>query len=343
MTRLTTLMIGVLLAILAASVAAQAQAQAQAQTQTQTHETRLFTDDLGNEVEIPVRPQRIVSLRGEQFTAPLIELGAPLVGSSGLTNPDVNRGRPFVRGAYDLFGFDFEGSGVAWVGSPGEPDLEAIAALEPDLIFITDWQADLRDRLDVIAPTVVIGIWSNPMLERYRKIADAAGRLDAFEAGLAAYTFKRDRAREVVADAVGDPGAVSVAIAEVFGEEFYVYRDYAAISQVLRDLGVSMPDAIAGIEGGNAPFSPELLPEIDADFLIGTYTFTFDGQTPSDRLAAWDALIPGWDRVLHAPRHDQHILLDREPMRALSFRALETTLAILLTHLATRDFVPLRG
>ncbi len=303
-------------------------------------EMRTFVDDTGTAVEIPVAPQRIVSLRGEQFTAPLLELGAPLVGSSGRTDEAINNGEPYVRGAYNLFDFRFENSDVAWVGGPNEPDLEAVAAVEPDLILIPDWQAELRDKLSTIAPTVVIGVWSNPMLERYRKVADAAGMLDAYEQGLAGYRAKLARARDLVASTLGDPGEVSVAIAEVFDTQLYVYSDYAALSQALRDLGFAMPDLIAETKDGNTEISPELLPQIDADFLIGTYNIAF-GQPPQSRIEAWENLVPGWDEVLHAPQHNQHILLNREPMRALSFRSLESTMAILLSHLVTRDFVPL--
>lgn len=302
---------------------------------------RTFTDDAGNTVEIALAPQRIVSLRGEQFTSALHELGAPVVASSGRVSEGVNDGRPYPRGAYDLFNLTFEDGGMAWIGNPNNPDLEAIAAADPDLILIPDWQTELYDQLSAIAPTVVVGIWGNPLLQRYRKVADAAGRLDAYAAMRAAYEAKLDKARAVVADRIGDPSQVSVAIAEVFDGELWVYRDYAALSQVIRDLGFSTPEFIAAIEGGNAQVSPELLPQIDADFLVGTYNVAFD-QPPSARLAEFDALVPGWDEVLHAPRHDQHILLDRETMRGVSFRALETTLAILLSHIVTRDFTPLQ-
>lgn len=303
-------------------------------------EMRTFVDDAGNDVRIPVSPQRIVSMRGEQFTAPLVELGAPLVASSGRTDEAVNKGEPYPRGAYDLFGTTV-GDDLTWIGSPGNPDLEAIAAVNPDLILIPDWQTDLLDPLQRIAPTVVIGIWSNPMLERYRKIADAAGKLDEFEERQRVYEQKLAVARAVVEDRLGDPSAVSVAIAEVFDNDLYVYRDYGAMSQALRDLGFSMPDLIAQIDDGNAQISPEILPQINADFMIGTYNLAFGAQAPSDRIAAWEALIPTWDEMLHAPRHNQHILLNREPMRALSFRSLEETMSILLSHLSTRDFVPL--
>ncbi len=60
---------------------------------------RTFVDDVGHTTEVPVQPQRIVSLRGEQFSAPLIELGAPIIGSSGRVDAGQNNGEPYVRGA----------------------------------------------------------------------------------------------------------------------------------------------------------------------------------------------------------------------------------------------------
>ncbi|MEM8787906.1 MAG: ABC transporter substrate-binding protein [Pseudomonadota bacterium] len=293
---------------------------------------------------IPVAPQRIVSVRGEQFTAPLWELGAPLVGSAGRTDDGKNGGAPYPRGAFDLFNLTFDGSDLTWIGSPNDPDFESIVALEPDLILIPDWQEDLLEQFELIAPTVAIGIHSNPMLERYRLIADAAGLLDRYEAGLQRYQSRLTAARLVVADRLGDPADVSVVIAEVFNDNggLTVYGNYGAMSQVLADLGFAEPQIATDLGVANESVSVELLPEIQADFMIGTYNLAFD-QPPSQRIEEWERLFPAWDEVLHAARHNQHLLIDREPMRALSFRALEEVLAIFLSHIATRDFVPLEG
>lgn len=303
-------------------------------------ETRIFVDDAGNSVEIPVSPQRIVSLRGEYITTPLLELGAPVVGSSGRIDSPINDGRPYVRGAYDQFHFRFENSDIAWIGNPNEPDFEAVAAVDPDLIFIPSWQSDLHDRLSIIAPTLVIDVWHEQVLEGYQTMADAVGRLEEFEAGMAGYRATLERAREIIDLTIGDPSEVSVALADVRRSDLYVSRVHGSLTQVLGDMGFGMPELIAETDTASTEISPELLHEIDADFLIGTYNLAFD-QSPVQCIEEWDALVPGWDDILHAPRNNQHILLNREPLRALSFRSLETTLDILLSHLATRDFVSL--
>lgn len=306
----------------------------------QADETRAFVDGLGRDVTIPAAPTRIVSLRGEQFTAPLMELGAPIVGSTADVISGVNNGEPVIRGAYDLFNARFANTGIAFVGTSRQPDVEAIAVLKPDLILVPDFASENVAQLSAIAPTVVINIWSNKARDRYRRIAEAAGLLDEFERLEKIYDFRVGEARNLIATMIGDPSAVSVAIAEVRGKRFRAYKNYGAMSDVLNDLGFGRPALIENISGDRLDLSPEQIEAIDADFLVSSYSDNFN-QPPSELRANWDNLIPGWDQVLHAPRNNQHILISREPMRALSFRSMEEILAIYVSNIVTRRFVPL--
>ena len=94
-------------------------------------DVRVFTDDTGRDVTIPVKPQRIVALQDLFFTIPLIELGVNPVGSMGRTADD---GSHFIRSSKTVTGLDFDNSDIVYVGG-STPDLEAIAALQPDLII----------------------------------------------------------------------------------------------------------------------------------------------------------------------------------------------------------------
>lgn len=305
-------------------------------------EVRTFTDDLGHVIEIPVKPQRIVALRGEQFSAPLIELGAPLVGSSGRVDAGQNNGEPYVRGAYDALDFRFEESNVTWVGSPNGYDFEQIAALNPDLIIIPDWDRDNYEKLSAIAPTAAVQVWGQGMLERYRKVADLAGMLPRFERLHQRYQERLTHASAVIGDSLGDPSSVSVAIVEVFDGKIHAYRDYGTLSEVLGDLGFSQPDYIAGLADANAEISPEVIQQVDADFMIGTYSLAF-GQGISQRIQDWNNSVPGWNEVLHAPKHRQHFFLQRDEMRAVTFRSLNVVTSILLSEIAGRGFIPLES
>lgn len=307
---------------------------------SQAQETRIFVDGQGHEVAIPVKAKRIVSLRGEQFTAPLIELGAPLVGSTGLIYASVNQGQPFIRGAYDLFNSRFEQSSLSFVGNPTQPDIEAIAALQPDLILVPDFAADSYQQLAAIAPTVVINIWANNARERYRRIADAVGMLGEFETLERDYDRELDNARNLIKQKLGDPTTISVAIAEVRGKRFRVYKNYGAMSLLLEELGFARPEVIENIQGDRLDLSPEQVQLINADFLVSSYTDSF-GFSPTELKANWDNLIPGWRYFLHAPRNQQHILIDRERMRALSFKAMREVLAVYMQRIVHQPFTPL--
>ncbi len=303
-------------------------------------ETRIFVDDQGHKVEVPVNPQRIVSMRGEQFTAPLLELGANLVGSTGRTDAKRDKGAPYVRGAYDALDFRFQSSGITWVGDPNAHDYEAIAAATPDLILLPDFAAESYDKLSAIAPTVVINIWERNFLDRYRIVADLAGKLDVYEAKLAFYQQRLARAKAVLKDTVGNPADVSIVIATSYKGDIRVYKDYDALSQVIHDLGFSMPDFAANMKGARKSLSFESIMEIDADFMVDTY-WSATGAGVSKQVAKWDDAFPAWRTVLHAPRNNQFFLINREEMRAISFQALRTVMDVMVAQIGSRAFVPL--
>lgn len=114
--------------------------------------TRGFVDVTGEELQIPVRPERIVATHDINAGAQVLALGGPLIGCA-------------TRGA----GFDealttyFDMAGVAEVGEYYQPNIEAIAALQPDLIVHEGFDGqlyfegdDTLDRLRTIAPVVGI-------------------------------------------------------------------------------------------------------------------------------------------------------------------------------------------
>lgn len=90
--------------------------------------------------------------------------------------------------------------------------------------------------------------------------------------------------------------------------------------------------------GDRLDLSPEQVQAIDVNFLVCSYAEKLN-HCQSRCRGNWGNLIPGWDMVLHAPRNNQHILISREPMRALSFRSMEEVLAIYVASIVTRQFM----
>jgi iron complex transport system substrate-binding protein len=104
----------------------------------QDGEGRVVTDFLGREVTIAAPPERVVGL-----SASITEM----LYAAGVTPVGVTEGIEFPEAAAELPTF----------GSGYQLDLEALAALEPDLIIANaQLQAQLVGQLESIAPTVFV-------------------------------------------------------------------------------------------------------------------------------------------------------------------------------------------
>ncbi len=129
---------------------------------------RAFAHAAGEDC-IPANPERIVTLQDQNGLLPLLELGVTPVGSAGHITED---GPVFRR----LRSFD--ATDVAFIGSYREPDVEAVAALVPDLIIATPWPEGAYETYSRIAPTIIIDMFSQPMDATLLQFADAVGRMD---------------------------------------------------------------------------------------------------------------------------------------------------------------------
>ncbi|WP_119068434.1 ABC transporter substrate-binding protein [Aggregatilinea lenta] len=99
---------------------------------------RTVTDIMGRQVTIESAPQRVVGMSAS-ITEVLYAIGITPVGAT--------EGIDFPEAAASLPTF----------GTGYQPDLEALAALEPDLIVASaDLNAQILDQLEAIAPTIVV-------------------------------------------------------------------------------------------------------------------------------------------------------------------------------------------
>lgn len=316
-------------------------------------ETRVVIDDLGNEVTIPLRPLRIVSLRSEDLTAPLIELGANVVGTVGNVNPAINGGEPYVQGAYQLLDFRLENSGITLVGTGNNFDIEAIAALQPDLIIGSHLHVDRREQLMSIAPTVLV--WSgwdegNTPLEVYRRIADYADRTDRFAELEATFMERLAVAKALVAERIPDPSEVTVTILSFDNVTMLTaWRHYWMLTAMLDEIGFDYPEIVetgtltspvTGRGGDRVYLSAEQLPALDGDFLI-----SIGGLAPgtmADVSARLDAAFggPEWKTFLHPTQNRQWLFLDSGPARAATFASARWILDWIVSNVVAREFVP---
>ena len=301
---------------------------------TLAQETRSFTAANGT-FDIPVAPQRIVALNDQIVALPLHELGATVVGSAGRTDADGNH---FLRGGMDTLGIDYANTDIAYVGGFNGLDVEAIAALQPDLIIggpYTD--PAVAEQLQSVAPTLLIDNSALGLIDTLRTLADVSGKAGNFEARYQRYLGNVERLKSFI----GDPTAISATMTFMFPEaaELWVYRSgLGAIAQVLDDVGFAQPAAVAALPESQASWSAELIQDLDADFIFGFYRQQPDA-TPEAIFAAYEKFAPGWCQALTACQNGQFVLLPG-PTFGSTMAGLDLALELVENAVAGRAFTP---
>ena len=282
-------------------------------------QTRTFTDDLGRTVEVPVRPQRIVSLHDLDLTLPLIELGVMPVASHGRVRPDGTR---FLRAGKLLTGVDFDTAPIAFIGA-NAIDIEAVAAAKPDLIVTSPTRDTPLSQLERIAPTVSIEHLKGGPEAIYGKLADLTGTGARLAALKARYAAQIAQLRSLV-----DTGSLTVVSFQANQGKITVFHTDRALGRVLRDAGFRFPKIIETIpEGDRMDVSAERLPDLEADLAFGTFRSDL-GLGPQAEMADMEKVMPGWCRLLKACRDGRYVLLPRDETISNTYAALNLVAAV---------------
>ncbi|ARU94524.1 ABC transporter substrate-binding protein [Tatumella citrea] len=288
-------------------------------------ETQQFTDDLGRTVTVPLHPKRIVSLHDLDITIPLIELGVFPVGSHGRTNPD---GSHNLRSAKLLTGIDFDNSDIKFIGS-ADIDIEAIAALKPDLIITEPNRSAPVDQLQKIAPTVSIDHLKGGAPRIYSKLAQLTGTQVQFSRLEARYQEQIGQLKQTIGQR-----KITVSVIQANNGKITVMHSYHSLGKVLRDAGLTFPPLINNIpEDGRVTVSAEQLPDLDADLVFDTWRGD-NGGTPQDELTAMNGVMPGWCNFLSACRKGHYVMVSREESISNSFAAMGLMTAMVQSQVA---------
>jgi iron complex transport system substrate-binding protein len=206
--------------------------------------------------EVPDKPERVVVLDSDKLDT-MHTLGLTPVGAA---LPDQAAGMPKYLGD----GF----AEVKSVGTLQEPDVEAIAALKPDLILGSKFrQEKFYGELSKVAPTVFTESVGKTWKENFLLDAEALGRKAEGQQKLQAYEA---RAKEL-GGKLGDPAELKVSLVRFMPDEIRVYGPESFAGIVLGDVGVGRPQGQL-MEGAAdkrfAPLSPERVTEVDGDMIF---------------------------------------------------------------------------
>ncbi|WP_406206623.1 iron-siderophore ABC transporter substrate-binding protein [Kitasatospora sp. NBC_01560] len=209
------------------------------------------------ETAVPARAARVVALDTDALDS-VVTLGLTPVGATVVAEGTPLSGYlPAARLA-----------GTRTVGTIGQPNLEAVAALRPDLILSNQVRDDKRyDELSKIAPTVLSRTTGPAWKENARLHAEALGRQSEADAAEAAY---RTAAASLVA-ALGGPQKAAdtkVAMARFLaGAPTRLYLNDTFVGSVLKDLGLGRP-ANQDKPGFSMEISPEQVDQAAADVIF---------------------------------------------------------------------------
>jgi iron complex transport system substrate-binding protein len=215
--------------------------------------------------EIPAAPKRVVALDAT-FVDAAFSLDTPV---AGFTRYD---GSGDELPAYLGTQRQTLGRDAKVVGSLSEPNLEAIAALRPDLIVSAKVRHEqIYDQLSGIAPTVFSQTTGATWKDNIRLLARALGKEDLAEQRISAYEHRAKVVGDEIRRAQGRNPSVSV-VRFVGGGPARLYYRSSFVGIVLDDAGLARPPSqnVSDPEKIAAEISAEKIGDAEADHIFVT-------------------------------------------------------------------------
>lgn len=232
--------------------------------------------------EVPDTPQRVVVLTNEGTEA-LVAIGIKPVGAV-----ESWKGNPW----YDYLMPHMDG--VTLLGTEGEPNLELIATLEPDLILGSKVrQEKVYQQLAAIAPTVLTETLGAVWQDNLRVYADAAGKSAEGEAALAAFDGRIEAIRGALGEAVNE----TISLVRISPARTRMYLKASFPGAIVDAIGLKRP-APQDKDGFAEDLTRERIPELAADRIFYFSPDRNDAEAEAN-LADWidDPLWLGLDAV----------------------------------------------
>jgi iron complex transport system substrate-binding protein len=216
-------------------------------------ETRAYKDDLGRQVEILVQPKKVVIITYGGYLLPL-----------GIKPLGVDQA---VRDHYPDEMADVESIGE------GVGNVEAISALEPDIIILPDYfDTEVYATYEKIAPTVAVAWGGDPdVVNTLRTIGDIMDRKQEAEEWIAKFEVKLQRIRDQI-DIHIESGATAITFILYKGEVLLGGEGGTLGKLIYKDYGFQMPEQFKKYKDGGGVLSMEELANRPADYFFTQMT-----------------------------------------------------------------------
>nr|WP_146201015.1 iron-siderophore ABC transporter substrate-binding protein [Tumebacillus permanentifrigoris] len=232
-----------------------------ATAQSKPEQVRTVKHAMG-ETEIKGTPKKVVILTNEGTEA-LLAMGVKPVGAVKSWTGDP--WYPHIKSQMD---------GVTVVGDEGQPNLELITSLQPDLIIGNKLrQEKVYEQLKAIAPTVFSETLRGDWKSNFKLYAEALNKTSEGDKVLTAWDQK-------VADfkkSVGDKVNTQVSMVRFMPGKTRIYYNDTFSGIIFKELGVKRP-ATQDKPEFSADITKERIPEMDGDVLFYFTYETGNGQ-----------------------------------------------------------------
>ncbi|WP_434798905.1 iron-hydroxamate ABC transporter substrate-binding protein [Terrisporobacter vanillatitrophus] len=218
----------------------------------------IVVETVKGEVEIPANPKKIVDISGS--SEELLLLGHTVVGTANVDSYDTENVPSYMK---DSLG-DAKVVGHSMMETA---DIEAILALEPDLIIMAPRQEEIYDQLKEIAPTVVLKDQSNDWEAKLKDVAKLFGQEKEVENWLDTYYKKAEALGKEIKEANGEDTTYLTVLAS--SGSFMVFSEGGIGTVLKEDMKLPQPANMPEQDNITLPtVTMEGLSEIDADHII---------------------------------------------------------------------------
>jgi iron complex transport system substrate-binding protein len=232
-------------------------------------ETQVVTDGIGQEVEIPANPERILASYLEDY---LVALEV-----SPIAQWSVHDGASIQTYLQD------ELDGLPLV--PHDLPFESVLELEPDFMIVRDpIEEAMHEQYSQITPTYVLNSSPTEWRETLEEIGSILNREEQAEAVIDEYEEKVSQyADELEAEVAGESAA---AIWMIDTSLFVVHENRSSGAVLYEDLGLEVPSVVSELSSDAdwAAISLEELAQMDVDHLFLVNSDGADADLFEDRL-----------------------------------------------------------
>lgn len=210
--------------------------------------------------EIPAQPERVVVIATGQADA-LLTLGITPVGAAAGSGAEVVP--DYLREQFPDQGAALDA--VTGVGERDAPDIEAIGALDPDLILLNaagDDDGRNYAAFSNIAPTVVTQGTGLNWKQDFALLADAVGKRDEALAWVDSF---QDDAAAFGSDVDSD---TTVSFTRLNGDRLRIFQVASFPGSIADDSGLSRPESQQARDETSQDISPEELDLADASWIL---------------------------------------------------------------------------